>query len=130
MYVTDFMTGKLIKGFIEDPAAPGQYRCHEDGCGKPTGHHNYAVCWEHTAEPFREHRAAVEHADRYDREFMASIGIAEPPRVSSSRVRVEIVMQGESVRKARELHALRKRKSLMGERHATGCGEVYLGDLS
>ena len=129
-YVTDFMTGKRIKGFIEDPSSPGKYLCNVDGCRKPTGHHNYAVCWEHTSEVFREHRAAVEHADRYDREFMASMGIAEPPRLSSSRARIEIVMQGAVVRKARELHATRNRKALMGERHASGCGEIYLGDLS
>src|SRR5277367_449151 len=96
-YVTDFMTAKRIKGYIEDPTAPGKYLCNADGCGKPTGHHNYAVCWEHTSEVFRERRAAVEHADRYDREFLTSLGIAEPPRISSSRARIEIVMQGESV---------------------------------
>jgi hypothetical protein len=128
-YVTDFMTGKRVKGFIEDPARPGKYLCNEDGCGKPTGHHNYAVCWEHTAEPFREHRAAVEHADRYDREFMAALRIAEPPSVSSSRVSVEIVMQGATVRKARELHAMRNRQPLIGERRASGCGELYLGEI-
>ena len=130
MYVTDFMTGKRVKGFIEDPARPGQYLCNVDGCRKPTGQHNYAVCWEHTAEPFREHRAAVEHADRYDREFMALLRIAEPPSVSSSRVSVEIVMQGAVVRKARELHAMRERKPLMGERRASECGEFYLGEIS
>jgi hypothetical protein len=129
-YVTDFLTGKRIKGFIEDPAQPGQYLCNVDGCRRPTGHHNYAVCWEHTSDCFRELRAAVEHADRYYREFMASMGIAEPPRISSSRARIEIVMQGEPVRKARELHAARKRKPLMGERLATGCGEIDLEELS
>ena len=110
--VKDFLTGRMIKGFIPDPAHPGQYLCNEDGCGKPTGHHNYAVCWEHTPEPFRPLRAQVEHADKYDREF------------------IEIVMQGESVRQARELRAIRNRKPMMGERRATGCGELDLGEIS
>jgi hypothetical protein len=66
----------------------------------------------------------------FDRKFLSDCGIlTEPPRVSSSRVHVEIVMSGASVRKARELHAIRKRKPLMGERHATGCGEIDLGEI-
>jgi len=68
--------------------------------------------------------------EQFDRKFLSDCGIlAEPPRVSSSRVRVEIVMSGASVRKARELHALRNRKPLMGERRATGCGELDLGEI-
>jgi hypothetical protein len=49
--------------------------------------------------------------------------------VSSSRVSVEIVMQGATVRKARELHAMRNRQPLIGERRASGCGELYLGEI-
>ena len=56
--------------------------------------------------------------------------ISAPPPVSSSRVTIEIVMRGAVVREARELHAVRKRKLLMGEKRATECGEIYLGDLS
>jgi hypothetical protein len=128
-YVTDFMTGKRIRGFIEDPTAPGKYLCNVDGCRRPTGHHNYAVCWEHTSEAFRENRAAVEQRDLFDREFMAALKICNPPSVSSSRVHVEIVMSGATVRKARELHAIRKRKPMMGEGRADGCGELYLGEI-
>ena len=95
-YVTDFLTGKRIRGFIEDPSSPGEYLCNADGCRKPTGHHNYAVCWEHISDAYRERRAEVEHADSYDREFTATMGICEPPRLSSSRARIEIVMQGQS----------------------------------
>jgi hypothetical protein len=129
MYVTDFMTGKRIRSFIEDPSSPGKYLCNFDDCRKPTGHRNYAVCWKHTAEPFRELRVATEHAERFDREFMADMKICDPPPVSSSRVSIEIVMSGAVVRKAREIHAIRKRKPVMGERRATGCGELYLGEI-
>jgi hypothetical protein len=129
-YVTDPLMDERTKGFIEDPACPGKYLCNVDGCGKPTGHHNYAVCWEHTPDCFRELRAEVEHAAQFDKDFMASMGICEPPRLSSSRVSVEVVMQGEAVRKTRELHAARKRKPLMGESRAAGCGEIDLGELS
>jgi hypothetical protein len=128
--VKDFLTGRMVKGFIPDPAVPGQYLCHEDCCGKPTGHHNYAVCWEHTSEAFRENRAAVEQRDLFDREFMVALKICDPPSVSSSRVRIEIVMSGAAVRKARELHAVRNRRPLLGERRATGCGELNLGEIS
>jgi len=38
-------------------------------------------------------------------------------------------MQGATVRKARELHAMRTRKPLMGERRATACGEIDLGEI-
>ena len=130
-YVTDFMTGRKVRGFITDPSAPGKYLCNFGDCRKPTGHRNYAVCWEHTAEPFREHRVATEHAERYDSEFMADMKICDPPRVSSNRIHVEIVMQGATVRKAREMHALRSRKPLMGEeRRGHGTGEIDLGEIS
>jgi hypothetical protein len=130
-YVTDFMTGKLVRGFIPDPSAPGKYLCNFGECRQPTGHRNYAVCWKHTAEPFREHRVATEHAERYDREFMAAMKICDPPSVLSSRVSIEIVMQGATVRKARELRASRKRKPLMSdERRGHGVGEIDLGEIS
>ena len=130
VYVIDFMTGRKVRGFIEDPAHPGKYLCNFGECRRPTGHHNYAVCWEHTSDCFREHRAAVEHAATYDREFMADFKIAEPPRLSSSRVSIEIVMQGAVVRKARELHAARKRKPLLAdERRASECGMADLGEI-
>jgi hypothetical protein len=128
VYVVDFMTGRMVKGFIADPSAPGKYLCNE--CGKPTGCHEYAVCWEHTPEPFRALRAEREAAQLFDKEFMRDLRICDPSRVASNRVRIEIVMQGAVVRKAREMHALRQRKSLMGERRAISCGEIYLGDLS
>ena len=128
-YVTDFMTGKLVRGFIPDPTRPGQYLCNYGDCRRPTGHHNYAVCWEHTSEPFRAHRVETEQRDLFDREFMTALKICDLPSVSSSRVSIEIVMQGAVVRKARELHALRKRKLLVGERRASECGDFYLGEI-
>lgn len=54
--------------------------------------------------------------------------MADP--VARGAVTVEIVMQGTAVRQARELHAMRNRKSLMGERRATSCGEIDLGEIS
>lgn len=129
-YVTDFMTGKLVRGFIPDPSAPGKYLCNFGDCRKPTGHHNYAVCWEHTSEVFREHRVETEQRDLFDREFMTALKICDPPRLSSSRARIEIVMQGAVVRKARELHAARKRKPLLAdERRASECGQFNLGEI-
>jgi hypothetical protein len=134
MYVTDFMTEKRIKGFIEDPSSPGKYLCNVDGCRKPTGHHNYGVCWEHytdAPEAWRMERAAIEHAFLFDREFMADLRICHPPPVSSGRARIEIVMQGAVVRKAREIHAMRDCKPLMGdERRGHGTGEIDLGEIS
>jgi hypothetical protein len=96
-------------------------------CSRPTKHYTLFVCDERVW-----HRMCLaSEREQFDRKFLNDCGIlTEPPRVSSSRVRVEIVMQGESVRKARELHALRNRKPLMGERHATGCGELDLGEIS
>lgn len=128
--IKDFLTGRMVKGFIAHPTLPGKYLCNEDGCDRLTGCHEYAVCWEHTPEPFRALRAEREAAMLFDREFMADLKIAEPPNVTSGRVTFEIVMKGESVRKARELHAIRKRKPLMGERPATGCGEIDLGEIA
>ena len=50
VYVVDFMTGRKVHRFIPDPAHPGKYLCNYGDCRRPTGHHNYAVCWEHTSE--------------------------------------------------------------------------------
>jgi hypothetical protein len=96
----------------------------------PTGFHEYFACWRHTPNHMREERAAKEQRDLFDREFMAMLKICDPPPTSSSRVTVEIVMSGESVRKAREMHTMRNRKLLMGERRVTGCGQLDLGDIS
>jgi hypothetical protein len=128
--IVDFMTGKVVQGFIEDPTRPGKYLCNFENCRRPTNFHEYAVCWQHTPEPFRPLRAEREAAQLYDREFVHDLKICDPPSVSSSRVSVEIVMSGAVVRKARELHAIRKRKPLMGERRASGCGEIDLGEIS
>jgi hypothetical protein len=133
--VKDFMTGRMVQGFIEDSTAPGKYLCNfSDGgkyCLQPTNCHEYATCWAHTPEPFRTLRAEREAAQLYDREFMRDLKIANPPPVSSSRLHVEIVMQGAMVRKAREMHAMcTARKSLMGERRSHGAGEIYLGEIS
>jgi hypothetical protein len=130
VYVTDFMTGRKVRGFIPDPTQPGKYLCNFGDCRKPTGHRNYAVCWEHTSEAFRAHRVTTEHAETFDREFMAALKIADPPWVPARDVvTVEIAMQGAAVHKARELHAMRNRQPLMGERRASGCGELDLGEI-
>lgn len=126
VYVVDFMTGRKVRGFIPDPDVPGQYLCNFGDCRKPTGHHNYAVCWEHTSECFREMRAATEQRDLFDREFTADLKICDPPPVSSSRVRIVIEMQGEVVRKARRKHALRKRRGDV----TRPCGHYDLGEFA
>ena len=95
-------------------------------CSKPTRHYTVYVC---DVRIFTK-LCLPEEREQFDRKFLSDCGIlAEPPRVSSRRVSIEIVMQGESVRKARELHAMRKRKPLMGERRASGCGEMDLGAI-
>lgn len=65
--------------------------------------------------------------EAYDRKFLSDCGIAMDD--VPARVSIEIVMSGAAVRHARELHAIRKRKSLMGERRATSCGEYDLGEI-
>ena len=67
--------------------------------------------------------------EEYDRKFLTDCGVKVDP-LPSQTVQVEIVMQGESVRKAREMHALRHRKPLMGERRASECGMVDLGEIT
>src|ERR1700752_98105 len=95
-------------------------------CTRPTKHYTLFICDERVWTKM----CLPRERELFDRKLLSDCGIlVEPPRVSSSRVRVEIVMQGESVRKARELHAIRKRKPLMGEGHATRCGEYDLGEL-
>jgi hypothetical protein len=98
------------------------------GCGEISCHYTLYVC-DNQRKTGRCGSATRAEADRA---FLNSCGIAveDTPRVSRGTVYAEIVMQGEVVRKARELHARRKRKPLMGERRASGCGEINLGDLS
>ena len=54
----------------------------------------------------------------------------DAPRVARGAVYLEIEMRGTTVREARELHAKRNRKPLLGERRATSCGELDLGEIS
>ena len=103
--------------------AAGQSLCR--WCSQLTRHYTLFICDAriHTGMCLAEER------EQFDRQFLSDCGIAgdAPAR---GVVTVEIVMQGESVRKASEMHALRKRKPLMGERRATGCGEIDLGEIS
>jgi hypothetical protein len=98
----------------------------------PTQHRNYFTCLEHCPEPFRPRMLAAiaNEFNADDAKLCAAMGIAPLYELPPTPVTLEIVMQGESVRKARELHAARKCKPLMGERLATGCGEIDLGELS
>jgi hypothetical protein len=93
-------------------------------CSKATSHYTLFVC----AERIRYRVCLVSEREHFDRKFLSDCGIAVDD--APARVTVEIVMQGAVVRKAREAHALRHRKPLMGERRASECGEIYLGDLS
>lgn len=71
----------------------------------------------------------AEEREEFDAKFLSACGIAIdlPAR---GVVYTEIVMSGESVRKAREMHAVRKRKPLMSdERRGHGAGEVNLGEI-
>ena len=95
-------------------------------CSQPTSHYTLFVC----AERIRYDICLASEREQYDRTFLHDCGIlTDPPPVSSSRVSIEFVMSGATVRKARELHAMRNRKPLMGERRATGCGEIDLGEI-
>lgn len=107
------------------PCNPCVYKC-----GEVSSHDTLFVC--DNARKFGAcFPPSPEDREWADRAFLNSCGIAidDAPRVSSSRVRVEIVMSGATVRKAREIHALRNRKPLMGERRASGCGELDLGEI-
>jgi hypothetical protein len=101
------------------------------GCGETSCHYTlyvcdnkrkFGACFPQTAEDVRW----------TDRAFLNSCGIAvdDAPRVARGVVYIEIEMKGESVRKARKRHALRKRKPLMGEHRATGCGHYKLGEFA
>jgi hypothetical protein len=94
-------------------------------CSKPTSHYTLFVC----AERIRYRVCLASERERYDRKFLSDCGIAPLYDTPPARVTVEVVMQGATVRKARELHAMRTRKPLMGERRATACGEIDLGEI-
>ncbi|MGH9757262.1 MAG: hypothetical protein ACRD4M_05950 [Candidatus Acidiferrales bacterium] len=129
--VSDLLSGRPLSGIISDPAVLGGYLCNADGCRKPTGHYNYFVSWQHTPDCFRQRRAMIEQRDLFDREFLAALKIANRDVSSSRDIHIEIVMQGEAVRKAREAHDARNRKPLMAdERRGYGAGEIDLGDIS
>jgi hypothetical protein len=93
-------------------------------CSRPTKHYTVFICdariWHRVC--------SAEEREQFDRKFLADCGIALEPTLGT--VTIEIAMQGATVRKARELHATRKRRPLMGEHRATGCGEIDLGELS
>ena len=55
--------------------------------------------------------------------------IGAPSKPARGVVYIVVEMKGAAVRKARELHAMRKRKLLMGERRVSGCGEINLGEI-
>ena len=55
--------------------------------------------------------------------------IGAPSKPARGVVYIVVEMKGAVVRKARELHAMRKRPSLMGERRASECGEIDLGEI-
>jgi hypothetical protein len=126
VYVVDFMTGRKVRGFIPDPSAPGKYLCNFGDCRNPTGHRNYAVCWKHTSQPFREHRVATEHAETFDREFMADMKICDPPPVARGLVYTELAICADIVGKRRKFLASRRRRS-----DATReCGHYDLGEFA
>jgi hypothetical protein len=93
-------------------------------CSQPTKHYTVFVC----DQRIRYDVCLASEREQYDRKFLSDCGIA----VDDTRgtVVIEIVMSGAMVRKARELHAMRNRKPLMGERRASGCGELDLGEIS
>ena len=97
-------------------------------CSTPTRHYTLYVCDSRILTKMcltlRSANASTE----------SSWPTAVSPWMMLRRVRVitvEPVMQGVVVRKAREMHAVRKRKPLMGdERHSHGAGEIDLGEIS
>ena len=98
-------------------------------CSRLTRHHTLFICDD--TDPVPVPPLASER-ERYDAAFLKACGITRgrQPVAACGVITVEIVMQGESVRKAREMHAVRKRKPLLGERHAHGAGELDLGEIS
>lgn len=96
-------------------------------CSRPTKHYTVFIC---DARIWHRVCSASER-ERDDAAFLKACGITmADPRPVCGVVSVDVVMQGDAVRKARELHAIRNRKALMGERHTTGCGELDLGEIS
>ena len=87
-------------------------------CSRLTRHHTLFIC----DERIRYGSCLASEREGYDAAFLKACGItvADEPVAACGVITVEIVMQGESVRKAREMHAMRKRKPLLGERHAHG----------
>jgi hypothetical protein len=95
-------------------------------CSRLTRHHTLFIC----DERIRYRSCLASERERFDRKFLTDCGIAMDDAPARGVVTVEVVMRGAAVRKARELRATRKRRPLMGERRATGCGEIDLGELS
>jgi hypothetical protein len=104
-------------------------------CGTMSGHYTAYVC-ESQRKTMLCFPLSAEDKTWSDMAFLQSMGVAVadlPQRgtvVKRSAVTVEIAMQGDSVRKARKRHALRKRKPLMGERRGRGCGHYDLGEFA
>lgn len=101
-------------------------------CGESSTHYTLFVCDNKRKFGACFPQSAEDRAWQ-DRAFLNSCGIAvdDTPRVARGTVYAEIVMQGEVVRKARERHARRKRKPLMGERkRGAGCGHHDLGEFA
>jgi hypothetical protein len=107
------------------PGNPCVYKCGEMSC-----HHTLFVC-ENQRKFLACFPPTAQDREWADRAFLNSCGIAieDAPRVARGVVYVEIEMRGESVRKIRELHAMHNRKPMLGERRATGFGELDLGEI-
>lgn len=103
--------------------ATGQSLCR--WCSKVTSHHTLFIC----DARIETRMCLASEREQFDRTFLSDCGIAPLYELPPTQVTVEIVMSGESVRKARELRAMRNRQPLMGERHATECGELDLGEI-
>jgi hypothetical protein len=61
-----------------------------------------------------------------DRQFLSDCGIAPLDAPTHDTVQIEIVMQGEFVRRIREKHV----RSKSGQRRTGGCGHYDLGEIS
>ncbi len=94
-------------------------------CGETSTHYTLYVCANQCKFGACFPQTAQDR-EWEDRAFLNSCGISD---VARGVVYVEIEMSGAVVRKARELHAMRNRKSLMGERRAASCGELDLGEI-
>ena len=99
------------------------------GCGETSCHYTLYVC-ENTRKFGACFPKTAEDIRWTDGAFLNSCGIAADAEAPCGTVYIEVVMEGAVVRKARELHAMRNRKALMGERRATGCGMVDLGEIA